>query len=152
MAEASRHIGHAAGMRRRRLHRLTFLVAGLYNICWGGYAVVDPQWLFRLADMPPSNTPEIFATLGMVLGLYGILYLEVARVPERGWLPAAVGLAGKILGPLGLAWLILTDRWPPSTAVLVVTNDLVWWIPFALYLFDAWPGRRETQDSHDPAP
>jgi hypothetical protein len=97
-------------MRRRRLHRLTFLAAGLYNICWGGYAVWDPQWLFRLADMPLSNTPEIFATLGMVLGLYGILYLEVARVPERGWLPAAVGLAGKILGPLGLAWLILTGR------------------------------------------
>ena len=31
--------------------------------------------------------------LGAV-GLYGILYLEVARRPERGWLLAAVGLAG----------------------------------------------------------
>jgi hypothetical protein len=146
MAEPSRHTGHAEGMRRRRLHRLTFLAAGLYNVCWGSYAVLDPQWLFRLADMPPSNTPEVFATLGMVLGLYGILYLEVARVPERGWLPAAVGLAGKILGPLGLACLILSGRWPPSTVALVVTNDLVWWIPFAVYLFDARPRRQETQD------
>ena len=90
------------------------MAAGLYNICWGGYAVWDPQWLFRPADMPLSNTPEIFAALGMVLGLYGILYLEVARLPERGWLPAAVGPAGKILGPLGLARLILTGRWPPN--------------------------------------
>jgi hypothetical protein len=23
--------------------------------------------------------------------------------------------------------------------VLCVTNDFVWWIPFALYLRDAWP-------------
>jgi hypothetical protein len=130
-------------MRRRGFHRVTFLAAGLYNICWGGYAVLDPQWLFRLADMPPSNTPEIFATLGMVLALYGILYLEVARVPERGWPTAAVGLTGKIIGPLGLAWLVLTGRWPATTVVLVVTNDLVWWIPFGLYLYDALPWRSQ---------
>ena len=44
----------------------------------------------------------------MVLGLYGILYLDVARRPAHGWLVAAVALTGKILGPVGLAWLILT--------------------------------------------
>jgi hypothetical protein len=129
------------GMKRRRLHRITFLAAGLYNICWGVYAVLEPQWLFRLAGMPLSNTPQIFATLGMVLGLYGILYLDVARRPEHGWLPAAVGLIGKILGPAGLAWLILTRQWPMSTVVLVTTNDLIWWVPFAWYLFDAWTGQ-----------
>ncbi|HLJ93526.1 MAG TPA: hypothetical protein VKU02_10090 [Gemmataceae bacterium] len=51
-----------------------------------------PQWLLRFAGMPLQNYPEIFACLGMVVGLYGVLYLEVARVPERGWLLAAVGL------------------------------------------------------------
>jgi len=126
-------------IRRRRLHQFVFLAAGVYNISWGLYAVVNPQWLFRLTGMPASNTPEIFATLGMVIGLYGILYLEVGWAPERGWLLAAVGLTGKILGPLGLAWLVLTGRWPASTVVLVATNDLIWWIPFAVYLYDAWP-------------
>ena len=47
----------------------------------------------------------------MVLGLYGVLYLEVARRPEHGWLVAAAGLTGKILGPAGLAWLIATGAW-----------------------------------------
>jgi hypothetical protein len=75
----------------------------------------------------------------MVVGLYGIIYFEVARVPERGWLLAAVGLLGKILGPIGLANLIWTDTWPASTVILCVTNDLIWWIPFSLYLYDAWP-------------
>jgi hypothetical protein len=44
---------------------------------------LDPQWLFRFARMPLQNHPEIFACLGMAIGLYGILYLEVARHPER---------------------------------------------------------------------
>ena len=80
----------------------------------------------------------------MVIGLYGILYLEVARVPERGWLLAAVGLVGKVLGPIGLARLIWVGTWPASTFVLSATNDLIWWVPFSLYLYDAWPAFIDT--------
>lgn len=126
-------------MTRQRTHQRVFLAAGIYNILWGAYAVADPQWFFRLTGLPLSNSPQIFACLGMVLGLYGILYLDVARRPAQGWLVAAVGFTGKILGPLGLAWLVLTRVWPADTVVLVATNDLVWWIPFAWYLRDAWP-------------
>lgn len=124
---------------RRRLHRTIFCVAGIYNILWGLYSVADPQWLFRFAGMAPQNHPQIFACLGMVVGLYGIIYLEIARIPERGWLLAAVGLLGKVLGPIGLIRLIWTGEWPVTTAVLCLTNDLIWWIPFGLYLYDAWP-------------
>jgi hypothetical protein len=124
---------------RRRFHRAVFCAAGAYNILWGLYSALDPQWLFRFSGLPLQNHPQIFACLGMVVGLYGIIYFEVARAPERGWLLAAVGLLGKLLGPLGLARLIYTGAWPPSTAVLCLTNDLVWWVPFSLYLYDAWP-------------
>lgn len=124
---------------RRKLHRGVFIVAGIYNIGWGLYAAIDPQWLFRFAGMPPANHPQIFACLGMVVGLYGILYLEIARLPEGGWLLAAVGLLGKVLGPIGLFVLLWQGVWPPATIVLCLTNDLIWWIPFALYLRDAWP-------------
>ena len=131
-------------MRRLRLHRITFALAGAYNIAWGCYAVLDPQWFFRVTSLPLSSSPQIFACLGMVLGLYGLLYLEVARRPEAGWLIAAVGLTGKILGPVGLAWLIATGTWPVDTVIMIITNDLVWWVPFALYLRDAWPEFRAT--------
>ncbi len=130
------------------MHRATFLAAGLYNIAWGLFAAVDPQWLFRFAGMAPLNHPPIFACLGMVIGLYGVLYLEVARVPERGWVLAAVGLAGKVLGPAGLLVLIVSGVWPWATIVMCVTNDFIWWIPFALYLRDAWPAFRKDQQEH----
>ena len=99
--------------------------------------------MFRYSGLPLENHPQIFACLGMVVGLYGIIYFEVARVPERGWLLAAVGLTGKVLGPIGLLQLIWSGAWPPATIVLSLTNDVIWWIPFALYLYDAGPGFRK---------
>lgn len=124
-------------MKRRRFHQYVFAIAGAYNLAWGAYAAIDPQWLFRYAGMPLSNHPEIFACLGMVVGIYGLLYWEVARVPERGIPIAAVGLLGKILGPIGLAQLIWSGAWPVKSVVLCVTNDFIWWVPFAVYLRDA---------------
>jgi hypothetical protein len=137
--------GRSSLIARRHFHRGVFLAAGLYNIAWGLLAVMDPQWLFRFARMPADNYPEIFACLGMVLGLYGVLYLEVARVPERGCVIAAVGLMGKVFGPIGLAYLTWSGIWPVRTGILCVTNDLIWWIPFSLYLHDAWPLFRKEQ-------
>ena len=130
---------------REKLHRGVFVAAGIYNLAWGIWSVSDPQWLFRFTAMPGANHPAIFACLGMVVGLYGILYLEVARRLERGWMIAAVGLAGKVLGPVGMLWLVQTGTWPPSAWVLCLTNDLIWWLPFALYLRDAWPVFRQNQ-------
>jgi hypothetical protein len=128
---------------RRKFHRSIFFAAGIYNIAWGLYSVWDPQWLFRYSGLPLQNHPQIFACLAMVVGLYGIIYFEVARVPERGWLLAAVGLLGKVLGPIGLFRLIWAGTWPPATVVLSITNDLIWWLPFAIYLHDAWPAYRQ---------
>ena len=124
-------------MKRRNFHRIVFAVAGAYNLCWGAYSAIDPQWLFRFAGMPLSNYPEIFACLGMVVGIYGFLYWDVVRNPERGFLIAAVGLLGKVLGPIGLVQLIASGAWPLKSAALCITNDFIWWIPFAIYLRDA---------------
>lgn len=137
-------------MPRRKFHRTIFVAAGVYNIAWGIFAGLDPQWIFRFARLPIANYPEIYACLGMVVGLYGLLYLDVARAPEQGWRIAAVGLLGKILGPIGMAVLIATGRWPPRMAVLCLTNDVIWWIPFAMYLIDVY--RHATQPKERAKP
>ena len=126
-------------MKRRKFHRIVFLLAGIYNICWGLFAAYDPQWLFRFAGMEPINYPDVFACLGMVVGVYGIIYLEVARRPERGFLLAAVGFLGKVLGPIGMLVLIAQGKWNAGALIMNVTNDFIWLIPFAIYLWDSWP-------------
>jgi hypothetical protein len=135
-------------VKRQQIHRWTFIIAGIYNLCWGAYAGIDPQGFFRMAGMPPTPYPQIFACLGMVIGVYGLLYWEVARVPERGWLIAAIGLLGKVLGPIGMLWMVGTDQWPVGALWLCAFNDFIWWIPFGLYLYDAWPHFRD--DIHGP--
>ena len=125
----------------RRRYQIVFLAAGVYNMAWGGFTVVRPQWLFELAGMPVANHPQPFATLGMVIGLYGVLYLSVGAYPEHGWLIAAVGMTGKLLGPVGLAYLIISGAWPPTSVAICLTNDVVWWIPFAAYLRDGYISR-----------
>ena len=50
--------------------------------------------------------------------------------------------ARKVLGPIGMVWLIWRGTWPASAVVLCVTNDFIWWIPFGVYLHDAWPAFR----------
>ncbi len=129
-------------MSRRSVHRAVFIGAGFYNITWGLWCVADPQWFFRMVGIPLPNDPAVFACLGMVVGLYGILYLDVARVPERGWVIAAVGLTGKVLGPIGMIAVIRNGGWPASALLLCVTNDFIWWIPFGLYLRDSRPAFR----------
>jgi hypothetical protein len=129
-------------MPHRSRHRAVFVLAGCYNIVWGLYSALDPQWLFRFSGLAPLNHPAIFACLAMVVGLYGLVYFEVARVPERGFVLAGVGLLGKLLGPIGLAVLLVSGEWPLASGVLCLTNDLIWWLPFALYLRDAWPSFR----------
>jgi len=126
-------------LRNRRRHQRVFVLAGMYNVAWGVLAVTHPQWLWQVAGMPVANYPQIFATLGMVIGLYGVVYFEIARRPEDGFVLAAVGLLGKVLGPIGLGYLIVSGQWPPATVVICLTNDLIWWVPFSRYLKDAWP-------------
>ena len=131
-------------IRRQTWHRAAFVAAGIYNLARGAWSALDRQWFFRLTGLAPLNHPEIFDCLAMVVGLYGLGYLEVARRPDRGWALAMVGFAGKILGPIGMAVLIVEGRWPISAALMCLTNDLIWLIPFGLYLYDAWPAYRAT--------
>jgi len=131
-------------MKGQRAYRYLFLAAGIYNLAWGLFSALWPQWLFEFAGMPLANYPQLFACIGMIVGVYGILYLEVARDPQRGFLIAFVGLLGKVLGPIGLGVAIGRGEWPLRSIVLCVTNDFIWWIPFSAYLIHAWPEYRST--------
>lgn len=125
-------------MKRKKLHRIIFTLAGIYNILWGIFVSINPNWLFRFAGMPEPNYPEIFACLGMVVGLYGVVYLEIARCPERGFLLALIGFAGKILGPIGAVYYVYAGKWTFAALIMNVTNDFVWLIPFAIFLYDSF--------------
>ena len=136
---AARGPRRPARMARRRFHRVVFALAVLIIRRGECTPCSTRNGSFALPACRSRITHSFCVSGHGHWSSYGILYLEVARRPEHGWLLAAIGLLGKILGPVGLARLIWSGQWPWSTAVLCLTNDVIWWLPFALYLYDAWP-------------
>ena len=120
------------------MHRWLF-AASLYNLLWGAVVVVLPDLPLRLADMPPLPEPgrAIWQCLGMVVGVYGVGYLCAARDPLRHWPIVLVGLLGKIFGPIGFAWTAWHGAIPWHFGFNILTNDLLWWVPFAGILIAA---------------
>jgi peroxiredoxin len=119
--------------------RTTLRVAAIYNIAWGAWAVLDPRFPFFLIGATPPTDAYIWQCLGMVIGVYGIGYWLAASDPARHWPIVLVGLLGKIFGPIGFVWTgLITREAPTSLWPTLITNDLIWWVPFALILAHAW--------------
>ena len=75
----------------------------------------------------------------MVVGLYGLLYAYAAFALRRAKLIIAIGLAGKILGPIGMFMAFQSGEWPLRALTLIVFNDFVWWLPFTVFLLEKKP-------------
>ena len=50
---------------------------------------------------------------------------------------ALVGLLGKVCGPIGFVASAASGRFPWSMGWTILTNDLIWWLPFGLILWHA---------------
>lgn len=120
----------------------TLRLAAAYNILWGLWVVASPGGFFRWLEMSEPRYPGIWQCLGMVIGVYGLGYAIASRRPYRHWPIVLVGLAGKVLGPLGFLWAASRGELPWAFGVTIVPNDLIWWAPFALILAGAWRHHR----------
>lgn len=117
-------------------------VAGVYNLLWGAAVIAFPHLLFDLCGIPRLNYPEIWQCVGMIVGVYGVGYWVAATDPRRHWPIVLVGFLGKLFGPVGFAVAVARGVFPPAFGLTILTNDLVWWVPFALILWDAFVFRR----------
>jgi hypothetical protein len=116
--------------------RVLWLAAG-YNVLWGTLVVLFPLLPFRLMGMELPNYPAIWQCVGMIVGVYGVGYGIAATDPVRHWPIVLVGLLGKIFGPIGFVWHAMLGTLPWSMGVTILTNDIVWWVPFAAILIHA---------------
>lgn len=113
---------------------ITLLLAAVYNLIWGAWVVLFPDAYFDWAGMERLNYPEIWQCVGMIVGVYGVGYAIAASNPMRHWPIVFVGLLGKILGPLGFAKALIDGTFSLKAGILILSNDLIWWVPFGLIL------------------
>jgi len=111
--------------------------AAIYNLAWGLYVVLLPRAGFAMAGMDPPNYPAIVQCLGMVIGVYGIGYWIAASDAATHWPIVLVGLLGKLFGPMGFVYSVLTGELPWFFGITVLTNDVAWWLPFIAILMHA---------------
>ena len=114
--------------------RLTLKLAGIYNVLWGSIAVLFPIQSFEVLGMPPPMYPQLWQCIGMIVGVYGLGYWIAATNPLVHWPIVLVGFLGKVFGPLGFAIALIKEELPLVFGVHIITNDLVWWVPFFLIL------------------
>ena len=117
--------------------RTVLILAGIYNLLWGAAIVALPvSWTVGWTGVEVGN-PAFWRCVGMIVGVYGVGYLCAARAPLRHWPIVLVGLLGKVLGPIGFLWGALRGELPWAMGVHNLTNDLIWWVPFAVILYRA---------------
>lgn len=85
----------------------------------------------------------IWQGMGMVIGVYGLAYWWASYNYIKFWPIVAVGFLGKIFGPVGFVLNYLQGMPYPQFGWTLITNDLIWWIPFGYMLWQAkkegWP-------------
>ena len=117
--------------------------AGLYNLLWGSAVIFFPNVFFDIAGMARPTYPMIWQCVGMIVGVYGVGYIAAAYAPLRHWPIVLVGFLGKVFGPIGFAWYLAQGAFPLEFGLLIIFNDLIWWLPFGLILWRAWQAQAQ---------
>jgi hypothetical protein len=129
--------------------------AAIYNLVWGAFVVLFPGALFDWTNADAPRYPGVWQCVGMIVGVYGIGYAIASTNPLRHWPIVLVGLLGKVLGPIGFAFAATRGEFPAAFGWTILTNDLIWWVPFAAILRSAyadWRRRDEWLVSSAPPP
>jgi len=116
---------------------IVLVAAAIYNLSFGIVVIFFPSFAFEWAGLPQPNYPQLWQCIGMIVGVYGVGYAIAAADPMRHWPIVLVGFLGKVLGPIGFLDAALRGELPWRCGWVNVTNDLIWWIPFALILWRA---------------
>tara|TARA_Y100001949_G_C15834522_1_gene263497 strand:+ start:124 stop:525 length:402 start_codon:yes stop_codon:yes gene_type:complete len=124
-------------MNRQDWMKNVLRIAAVYNLIWGAWVVLFPQQFFEWTGMDPINHELVWQGMGMVIGVYGFGYWWAAQNPLVHWPIVAVGLLGKIFGPLGFLINYLSGKVSFEFIYTLFTNDFIWWIPFLLILRSA---------------
>ena len=120
------------------------LAAGIYNLTWGAAVILFPNAIFNFAAMELPTYPQIWQCVGMIVGVYGIGYLVAARDPFRHWPIVLVGFLGKVFGPIGFLQAAFVGDLPWRWGITILTNDLIWWLPFSAMLYGAFRFHSDT--------
>lgn len=110
--------------------------AAVYNFAWGSLTVFWPSWYFDLLNIPHPAPMALWQFVGMVLAIFAPAFWWAARYPEKYPHLIFIAFLGKTFGLVGFLWTwgVVQDL-PAGYGWTIVTNDIIWWPAFALYVY-----------------
>ena len=115
-------------------YRPWFYAAAFYNLLWGSSILLFPQLFFHVIGMPVPDVLSFWQCIGMFVLVYAPAYWWAGRYPSRHRHLILIALLGKILGPIGFVWALTQGQLPLAFGLTNLTNDVIWWPAFFLYL------------------
>jgi small multidrug resistance pump len=116
---------------RQKAHARWLRAAAVYNLVWGTANLIWPRQALRLLGVSEPGPLFAWQTVAMMVAAYAPVYWLASKDPRRRAHIVAVGLAGKVIGPLGFLVALRTHRLPLRFGLTIASNDLVWWPAFA---------------------
>lgn len=113
--------------------RVWFYSAAAYNALWGLVVCLFPGRVAAFLGVSEMISVPFLQVIGMIVGVYSYGYWLLARDPLRYCGLIWIGLAGKVLGPLGFVFYASTGELPWSFGATILINDLIWWPAFAMF-------------------
>lgn len=98
-----------------------------------------PNLYFDLIGMTRPNYPALWQVVGTFVAVYAPVYWWMGRHPGRFRHFIIIAILGKTFRPVGFLFSLWSGQLPLAFAWTLLTNDLIWWPAFWLYL------RRVTQ-------
>lgn len=117
-------------------YQFWFYAAAVYNLVWGAVTLAAPGLMFDLIRVPAPSPAAFWQVIGMFVMVYALGYWWAGRQPYQFRHYILIGFIGKILGPIGFVMAVWNQQLPLQFGWIILTNDLIWWPSFTLFLFD----------------
>lgn len=118
------------------------LVAGVYNLAWGVFIYNFPDAFYSWLVEEKTEAGQIILYQGAGTFLFGIVYIIACLYPLRFWYLILLGLLSKLIGAVGVYFLIIDKSKTNHLIFHLLVNDLAWVIPLATITFRAFRLRK----------
>ncbi len=117
--------------------RQSLVFAGAWHMLLGASIILAPGAFFALTGLERPNYMQMWQGAGVMAAVMGIGFAIAARNPLRYWPIILMGLIPKVIAPIGVAWGFWQREMPTALGMLVLVNDIAWWVPFSMLLWYA---------------
>lgn len=114
--------------------RFVLRFAAVFNLCAGANMVFLPELTYKLIGMKAPEIDFPIQLVGLLVGLFGVGYYQVARSPIEQRMLLRLGMWSKGLGSVLATYYVIRGHLPLRFVAVYFFADVIYLVPFWLIL------------------